>query len=49
MTTVLMFFMVFMLAYGIYFLCTHLEKEEKNGEKSAAEGRKWMGGDPSRV
>lgn len=49
MTTVLMFLMVFMLAYGIYFLCTHLEKEEKNGKKSAAEGRTWMGGDPSRV
>ena len=38
MTTVLMFFMVFMLAYGIYFLCTHLEKEEKNGEKEPQKG-----------
>lgn len=33
MTTVLMFLMVFMLAYGIYFVCTHLEKEEKSGGK----------------
>ena len=41
MTTVLIFLIVFMLAYGIYFVCTHL--------KSAAEGRTWMGGDPSRV
>ena len=49
MTTVLMFFMVFMLAYGIYFLCTHLEKEEKNGEKAPQKGGQWMGGDPSRV
>ena len=42
MTTVLMFFMVFMLAYGIYFLCTHLEKEEKNGEKEPQkDGHGW--------
>lgn len=39
MTTVLMFFMVFMLAYGIYFLCTHLEKEEKNGGKGPQKGK----------
>ena len=42
MTTVLMFFMVFMLAYGIYFLCTHLEKEEKNGKKAPQkDGHGW--------
>ena len=42
MTTVLMFFMVFMLAYGIYFLCTHLEKEEKNGNMNERnEKRNW--------
>lgn len=38
MTTVLMFLMVFMLVYGIYFLCTHLEKEEKNGKKAPQKG-----------
>lgn len=44
MTTVLMFLMVFMLVYGIYFLCTHLEKEEKNGKKAPQKGEsgwKW--------
>ena len=42
MTTVLMFLMVFMLAYGIYFLCTHLEKEEKNGKKAPQkDGHGW--------
>ena len=30
MTTALMVLMVFLLGYGIYFLCTHLEKEEKD-------------------
>ena len=35
MTTALMVLMVFLLGYGIYFLCTHLEKEEKDAKKAA--------------
>ena len=35
MTTALMVLMVFLMGYGIYFLCTHLEKEEKDAKKAA--------------
>ena len=42
MTTIGMVLVVLMLAYGIYFVCTHLEKEEKNGKKELQkDGNKW--------
>ena len=42
MTTIGMVLVVLMLAYGIYFVCTHLEKEEKSGKKAPQkDGNRW--------
>ena len=42
MTTTLLVLVVLMVAYGIYFVCTHLEKEEKNGKKAPQkDGNRW--------